>query len=92
MTKIRYKIIFRNSANRYEIWTQYYDELGKLHRKRINFSKAIAIESDRDKTIEYVNNYLVANHVNIYSNNENKHKINNQNKNQSVKVVRGCGH
>lgn len=79
VTKIRYKIIYRSSANRYEIWTQYYDELGKLHRNRINFIEAIAVESDIDKTIEYVNNYLVANHVNIYENSENKRKITNQN-------------
>lgn len=65
-TKIRYKIIYRRSANRYEIWTQYRDENRKLHRNRITFDEAIAVESDCNKTIAYVNDFLVANHINIY--------------------------
>lgn len=65
-TKIRYKIIYRRSADRYEIWTQYRDESRKLHRNRITFDEAIAVESDCDKTIAYVNDFLVANHINIY--------------------------
>ena len=65
-TNIRYKIIYRKSADRYEIWTQFYDESGKLHRNRITFDEALAVEKDREKTIAYVNEYLVANHINIY--------------------------
>lgn len=66
VTKIRYKIIYRRSANRYEIWTQFHDANGKLRRNRITFNEALAVESDCDKTIAYVNDYLVANHINIY--------------------------
>ena len=65
-TRIRYKIIYRRSADRYEIWTQYRDESRKLHRNRITFEEALAVESDCDKTIAYVNDFLVANHINIY--------------------------
>lgn len=67
-TKITYKIIYRNSANRYEIWTQFYDAMGKLRRNRITFAEALAIESDFEKTKAYVNDFLVANHINIYEN------------------------
>lgn len=74
VTKIRYKIIYRSSANRYEIWTQFHDESGKLRRNRITFDEAIAVESDKDRTIAYVNEYLVANHINIYARNGDKTK------------------
>ena len=66
VTKIRYKIIYRRSADRFEIWTQFHDESGRLRRNRITFSEAITVESDKDKTIAFVNDYLVANHINIY--------------------------
>ena len=74
VTKIRYKIIYRRSSDRYEIWTQFCDEEGKLHRNRITFDEAIAVESDKNKTIAYVNEYLVANHINIYSDDEDNAK------------------
>ena len=63
MTKIRYKIIYRSSSDRYEIWTQFRDESGKLRRNRITFEEAIASESDKDRTIAYVKDYLVANFI-----------------------------
>ncbi len=72
VTKIRYKVIYRSSADRYEIWTQFRDDLGKLHRNRITFVEAISVEADKDKTIAYVNDYLVANHINIYEDKQNK--------------------
>lgn len=78
VTKIRYKVIYRRSADRYEIWTRFRDALGKLHRNRITFSEAIAVESDKDKTIAYVNDYLVANHINIYEDKLDKRKVGNR--------------
>lgn len=74
VTKIRYKIIYRRSADRYEIWTQFYDGSGRLRRNRITFSEAISVESDKDKTIEFVNDYLVANHINIYEDSDYRSK------------------
>lgn len=54
ITHIRYKIIYRRSANRYEIWSQFYDASGKLHRNRITSNEALAVELDCEKTIAYV--------------------------------------
>lgn len=68
VTAIRYKIIHRRSADRYEIWTQYKDGTGKLRRNRITFSEALAVETDKEKTIAYVKDVLVAKHINIYAN------------------------
>lgn len=65
-TRIRYKIIYRRSANRYEIWSQFYDDSGKLHRNRITSNEALAVEGDCEKTIAYVKEHLVAQHINIY--------------------------
>ena len=89
VTKIRYKIIYRSSSDRYEIWTQFCDGAGKLHRNRITFAEAIAVESDKDKTIAYVNEYLVENHINIYTNNEvnNKRTTRRCNQNKPVDTV-----
>lgn len=66
VTNLRYKIIYRRSKDRYEIWTQFYDANGKLHRKRISFEDALAVEKNLEKTIGYVNESLVAKHINIY--------------------------
>lgn len=80
ITKIRYKIIYRKSANRYEIWTQFYDDYGKRRRNRITFPEALAVENDCAATIAYVNDCLVANHINIYVNTDNERRKTPQSK------------
>jgi len=70
VTNIRYKIVYKKSLKRYEIYTQYKDEAGKFRRNRILYKEAIAVEHDLQKTIDYVNNVLVANHINIYEDSE----------------------
>ncbi|SEA88827.1 HNH endonuclease [Pseudobutyrivibrio sp. ACV-2] len=66
VTKIRYKIVHKKTPNRYEIYTQYTDDNGVFRRNRILFKEAKAVEADLQKTIAYVNDYLVAKHINIY--------------------------
>ena len=77
-THIRYKIIYRRSANRYEIWSQFYDDSGKLHRNRITSNEAVAVELDCEKTIAYVKEYLVAQHINIYDGKIKARKVKNK--------------
>lgn len=85
VTKIRYKIVYKKTPNRYEIYTQFKDEKGVLRRNRILFKEAIAVESDLEKTIAYVNDFLVANHINIY---EDKNYVFNDRSHRRKKMVK----
>lgn len=73
-THIRYKIIYRKSANRYEIWSHSYDDNGKIHRNRITSKEALAVETDCEKIIAYVREHLVTQHVNIFNERQNAQK------------------
>ena len=66
VTGIGYKIIYRASKDRYEIWTQYKDQNGKLHRNRINYDEAIRLEHDLERLSDYVREYLVGKHIQFY--------------------------
>lgn len=91
VTTIRYKIIYRSSAKRYEIWTQYKDESGKLRRNRITFAEALEVETDKDKTIAFVNDVLVAKHVNIYAGDDLSRTVKRPRKqNNKKKAIVSC--
>ena len=64
------QIIYVKSKDRYEIWTQYKDKYGKLHRNRVTFSVAIRREHDLNGLIDYVDNHLVKNHVRFFEGKE----------------------
>ena len=66
ITKIGYKIIYRASKDRYEIWTQYKDQNGKLLRNRVTYDEAVRREHDLESPIDYVREYLVGKHVRFY--------------------------
>ena len=66
ITKIGYKIIYRASKDRYEIWTQYKDQNGKLLRNRVTYDEAVRREHDLESLIDYVREYLVGKHVRFY--------------------------
>ena len=63
VTKIGYKIIYVKSKDRYEIWTQYKDRNNELHRNRVQYEEAIRREHDLEGLIDYVDNYLIRNHI-----------------------------
>lgn len=66
ITNIGYKIIYRASKDRYEIWTQYKDKSGKLRRNRVTYDEAIRREHDLESLIDYVREYLVGKHIRFY--------------------------
>lgn len=66
ITNIGYKIIYRTSKDRYEIWTQYKDKNGKLRRKRVTYDEAIRREHDLESLTDYVREYLVGMHIRFY--------------------------
>ena len=65
-TDIGYKIIYRASKDRYEIWAQYKDDQGILHRNRVTYDEAIRRERHLFGLIEYVKEYLVGNHIRFF--------------------------
>ena len=66
ITNIGYKIIYRTSKNRYEIWTQYKDKSGKLRRNRVTYDEAIRRENNLESIADYVREYLVGKHIRFY--------------------------
>ena len=66
VTKIGYKIIYRASKDRYEIWTQYKDQHGKRRRNRVMHDEAIRREHDLESLIDYVREYIVGKHIRFY--------------------------
>ena len=66
VTNIGYKIIYRTSKDRYEIWTQYKDQNGKLRRNRVTYSEAIKREHNLESLADFVREYLVGKHVRFY--------------------------
>ena len=66
ITSIGYKIIYRTSQDRYEIWTQYKDQNGKRHRNRVTYDEAIRREHDLASLTDYVREYLVGKHIRFY--------------------------
>ena len=66
VTKIGYKIIYRASKDRYEIWTQYKDNKGKTRRNRVKYAEAIRREHDLKSLTDYVREYLVGQHIRFY--------------------------
>lgn len=66
ITNIGYKIIYRASKDRYEIWTQYKDQSGKLRRNRVTYDEAIRREHDLESLTDYVREYLVEKHIRFY--------------------------
>ena len=66
-TNIGYKIIYRASKDRYEIWAQYKDGQGILHRNRVTYDEAIRRERHLFGLIEYVKEYLVGKHIRFYN-------------------------
>ena len=66
VTHIGYKIIYRESMDRYEIWTQYKDKNGLFHRNRVLYDEAIKREHDLESLTKYVTDYLVGEHVRFY--------------------------
>ena len=66
VTKIGYKIIYRASKDRYEIWTQYKDNKGKTRRNRVKYAEAIRREHDLKSLTDYVREYLVEKHIRFY--------------------------
>lgn len=66
VTNIGYKIIYRASKDRYEIWTQYKDQNGKRHRNRVTYDEAIKREHDLESLTNYVREYLVGKHIRFY--------------------------
>ena len=65
-TNIGYKIIYRASKDRYEIWAQYKDDQGILHRNRVTYDEAIRRERHLFGLIGYVKEYLVGNHIRFF--------------------------
>ena len=66
ITNIGYKIIYRKSKDRYEIWAQYKDQNGKLLRNRVTYDEAIRSEHDLGSLTDYVREYLVGKHIRFY--------------------------
>ena len=66
ITNIGYKIIYRTSEDRYEIWTQYKDKSGKLRRNRVTYDGAIRREHDLESLTDYVREHLVGKHIRFY--------------------------
>ena len=66
ITNIGYKIIYRTSKNRYEIWTQYKDQNGKFRRNRVTYDEAIRREHNLKSLTDYVREYLVGKHIQFY--------------------------
>ena len=66
ITNIGYKIIYRTSKDRYEIWTQYKDKNGKLRRNRVTYDEAIRREHDLESLTDYVRVHLVGKHIRFY--------------------------
>ena len=66
INNIGYKIIYRSSKDRYEIWTQYKDWNGARRRNRVQYAEAIRREHDLESLIDYVNEYLVGKHIRFY--------------------------
>lgn len=66
VTNIGYKIIYRTSKDRYEIWTQYKDKNGKLLRNRVTYDEAVKRERDLESLTDYVRDYLVGKHIRFY--------------------------
>ena len=66
ITNIGYKIIYRASKDRYEIWTQYKEQNGKLLRNRVTYDEAIKREHDLESLTDYVREYLVGQHIRFY--------------------------
>lgn len=66
ITNIGYKIIYRTSKDRYEIWTQYKDQDGKPRRNRVTYDEAVRREHDLESLTDYVREYLVGKHIRFY--------------------------
>ena len=66
VTHIGYKIIYRESVDRYEIWTQYKDKNGVPHRNRVMYDEAVEREHDLEGLTKYATDYLVGEHVRFY--------------------------
>ena len=66
ITNIGYKIIYRASKDRYEIWTQYKDQNGKIRRNRVTYDEAIRREHDLESLTDYVRECLVGKHIRFY--------------------------
>lgn len=66
VTKIGYKIIHVVWKGYYEIWTQYTDKYGKFRKNKVMYEEAIRRERDLEGLIDYVDNYLIKNHIRFY--------------------------
>ncbi|MCR5195946.1 MAG: HNH endonuclease [Pseudobutyrivibrio sp.] len=66
-TRIQYNVVYKRELGIYEIWTYYFDFSNKRRRNKICDREAIAVQNNKEKVIEYINNVLIAEHRNIYS-------------------------
>lgn len=69
VTAIGYKIIHCLPADKYEIWTYYHSEARAIPlRNKICTDEALRFQHDVDRLISYVENTLIKQHYNFYSN------------------------
>ena len=87
ITNIGYKIIYRTSKERYEIWTQYKDQNNRLRRNRVTYDEAIRREHDLKSLTDYVIDYLAGKHIRYYDNEVQEKSVIKNRKNIEKKSV-----
>ena len=66
-TKIQFNVVHKIEKDIYEIWTYYHDRNNTLRRNKICDKEAIAIQNNKEKVIAYIHDVLIAEHRNMYA-------------------------